>query len=283
MSPPCCRTASIRPTTILPPLDLWSIHGMQRDLSRRHYPAYANDLWEAVQQAATAATMSARRSSVSRLSGGRSASVRAAKTLLLLMEVGASNPGPLRIADFVAAGGREIAIGRVPTRARIPRYRGEGCLRRRSSIVYRDDAWPDRFVRVDAPQWCIGWYRTLQAEYGLTLMRKSPPRPFMMMNYYKSGDKDIYFVVNSSIERSMQTRLEFPPRWRPSRPGSGMPRRAGGMLDVRNGTLGCACRHQAEIHVFEKDCGGQMPAVLHRSANPLPQRHLGYQGHAPYG
>ena len=67
-------------------------------------------------------------------------------------------------------------------------------LRRRMPVMAIIDrvvtTWPDRFVRVDAPQGdMLGWYRPLQAEYGLTPYAKiSAPDRFMMMNYYKSGD-----------------------------------------------------------------------------------------------
>ena len=94
----------------------------------------------------------------------------------------------------------------------------------------------------------------------------------MMMNYYKSGDRDIYFVVNSSIERSMQTRLEFPAEvaakqawvWDAE---TGVRH----MLDMRNGTLElCLTPAEAKFIVFEKDRGGQMlPAPAPRSANPI--------------
>ena len=117
-----------------------------------------------------------------------------------------------RIADFVAAGGRVIAIGKVPHKGLGFRDAAAKDARVKAIIDRVVATWPDRFVRVDAPQGdMLGWYRTLQAEYGLTPYAKiSDPDRFMMMNYYKSGDRDIYFVVNSSIERSMQTRLEFP-------------------------------------------------------------------------
>ena len=97
---------------ILPPLeDLWSIHGMQRDpLSRRHLSRLCQrPPGRPSSRAATAATMSARRSSVSRPSrAAGSASVRAATRPLLLMEVESPEPpNAARIADFVAAGGRD--------------------------------------------------------------------------------------------------------------------------------------------------------------------------------
>ena len=113
----------------------------------------------------------------------------------------------------------------------------------------------------------------LEAEYGLTPYAKiSDPDRFMMMNYYKSGDRDIYFVVNSSIERSMQTRLEFPAEvaakqawvWDAE---TGVRH----MLDVQDGTLElCLTPAEAKFIVFEKDRGGQMlPAPAPRSANPI--------------
>lgn len=149
--------------------------------------------------------------------------------------------------------------------------------------------WPDRFVRVDAPQGdMLGWYRTLQAEYGLTPYAKiSDPDRFMMMNYYKSGDKDIYFVVNSSIERSMQTRLEFPAEVA-AKQAWVWDAETGGrhMLDVRNGTLElCLTPARGEIHrLRERPRRPNAARTCTPQREPhCPQRHLGCQGHAPCG
>lgn len=263
---------------ILPPLeDLWSIHGMQRDpYPGVTYPAYANDLWEAVQQSGNGCDyVSEKVICQSSVAGGRLRFGSRSYKTLLLMEVESLEPRTAaRIADFVAAGGRVIAIGKVP-------HKGLGFCdaaakdARVKAIIDRVVAtWPDRFVRVDAPQGdMLGWYRTLQAEYGLTPYAKiSDPDRFMMMNYYKSGDRDIYFVVNSSIERSMQTRLEFPTEvaakqawvWDAE---TGVRH----MLDVQDGTLElCLTPAEAKFIVFEKDRGGQMlPAPAPRSANPI--------------
>ena len=178
------------------------------------YPAYANDLWEAVQQSGNGCDyVSEKVICQSSVAGGRLRFGSRSYKTLLLMEVESLEPRTAaRIADFVAAGGRVIAIGKVPHKGLGFRDAAAKDARVKAIIDRVVATWPDRFVRVDAPQGdMLGWYRTLQAEYGLTPYAKiSDPDRFMMMNYYKSGDRDIYFVVNSSIERSMQTRLEFP-------------------------------------------------------------------------
>lgn len=240
------------------------------------YPAYANDLWEAVQQSGNGCDyVSEKVICQSSVAGGRLRFGSRSYKTLLLMEVESLEPRTAaRIADFVAAGGRVIAIGKVPHKGLGFRDAAAKDARVKAIIDRVVATWPDRFVRVDAPQGdMLGWYRTLQAEYGLTPYAKiSDPDRFMMMNYYKSGDRDIYFVVNSSIERSMQTRLEFPAEvaakqawvWDAE---TGVRH----MLDVQDGTLElCLTPAEAKFIVFEKDRGGQMlPAPAPRSANPI--------------
>lgn len=114
----------------------------------------------------------------------------------------------------------------------------------------------------------------MQAEYGLTPYAKiSDPDRFMMMNYYKSATRISISVVNSSIERSMQTRLEFPAEVA-AKQAWVWDAETGGrhMLDVRNGTLElCLTPAEAKFIVFEKDRGGQMlPAPDPAARTPLP-------------
>lgn len=263
---------------ILPPLeDLWSVDGMQRDpypgVTR---PAYANDLWEAVQQSGNGCDYVSeniiRQSSVGK---GRLRFGSRSYTTLLLMEVESLEPQTAaRIADFVAAGGRVIAIGKLPHKGLGLKNAAEKGARVKAVIDRTAAAYPDRFIRVDAPTGDIlGWYGDLQAKYGLTPYAKiASPDRFLMMNYYKSGDKDIYFIVNSSIERTMQTRLEFPASvaakqawvWNAE---TGERR----MLDLRDGAMElCLTPADAKLIVFENDRSGDMlPEPAPRNANPV--------------
>ena len=263
---------------ILPPLeDLWSIHGMQRDpYPGVTHPAYANDLWEAVMQSGNGCDYVSeniiRQSSVGK--GCIRFGARSYNTLLL-MEVESLEPETAeRIASFVAAGGRVIAIGKIPCKGLGFKDADAKDARVKAIIDRTVAAHPDRFIRVDAPAGDIlGWYRGLQAEYGLTPYAKiSAPDRFLSMNYYKSGGKDIYFLVNSSIERTIQTRVEFPAAvaaeqawlWN-AETGERH------MLGVQNGAIElCLTPAEAKFIVFEKDCSGAMlPAPAPRNANPV--------------
>lgn len=141
---------------ILPPLeDLWSIHGMQRDpYPGVTYPAYANDLWEAVQQSGNGCDyVSEKVICQSSVAGGRLRFGSRSYKTLLLMEVESLEPRTAaRIADFVAAGGRVIAIGKVPHKGLGFRDAAAKDARVKAIIDRVVATWPDRFVRVDAPQ-----------------------------------------------------------------------------------------------------------------------------------
>lgn len=106
------------------------------------YPAYANDLWEAVQQSGNGCDyVSEKVICQSSVAGGRLRFGSRSYKTLLLMEVESLEPRTAaRIADFVAAGGRVIAIGKVPHKGLGFRdARGEGCPCEGDHRPCRDD------------------------------------------------------------------------------------------------------------------------------------------------
>lgn len=201
---------------VLQPLeDLWSIHGQQRDpYPAITYPAYANEVWEAIQQAGNGCDLVSegivRQADVRR--GELRFGPRAYKTLLLVEVESMAPETAERIARFVEGGGRVIAVGKVPHRSLGLKDAARNDARVEEAVGRLLAAYPDRFVRVDAPSGpMLEWFLALQERFDLKpYARIERPDRFLMLNRYKSGAKDIYFIVNSSIERAIETRIDFP-------------------------------------------------------------------------
>lgn len=257
--------------------DLWSKYGMQRDpYPGVTYPAYANELWEAMMQSGDGCDYVSER--VIRQSSVRGGSMRFGNRsyrTLILMEVESLDPLTAeRIAAFAAAGGRVIAIGKTPHRSLGLKNQEAGAARVRAAFERIERNWPERLIRVDAPEGdLLAWYGRLQRQCGLTpYVRIAEPDRFLSANHYKSGERDIFFLVNSSIERGQHTRVEFPGVGDSKQPWlwnaeTGERHRltlCDGGLDL---DLGPA---ESWLVVFDREQGGEpLPAAAPRSEQPL--------------
>ena len=265
---------------ILPPLeDLWSKEGMQRDpYPGITYPAYANDLWEAMMQSGNGCDyVSENIICQSRTNGGMLRFGQRSYRTLLLMEVESLKPETAeRIAAFVKAGGQVIAIGKTPHKSAGLKDAEARGARVERIIEETMAAWPERFVRVDAPEGdMLSWYLALQKKYGLEpYATLSDPDRFLSVNCYGSGDRDIYFVVNSSIEREQRTTMTFPARvaakqawvWDAETGERHRIALEEGALELRLAPA------EAKFLVFEKnpvEGGEALPAAVLRNARPM--------------
>lgn len=250
---------------VMQPLeDLWSIHGQQRDpYPGVTYPVYANDLWEAIQQAGDGCDyVSDEVICQSSVGGGMLRFGQRAYRTLMLMEVESlSTEAAAKIEKFVAGGGRVVCIGKVPFRT----FGFRDALRRDAQVKTVIDRiatrYADRFIRVDAPSGPIlEWYLGVQKQYGLTpAVQISRPDRFLMLNCYKSGSRDICFAVNSSIERPQDVRLTFPREM--ARKQAWIWNAETGerqMLDLEEGVLELHLgRAESKLIVFENDRSGE--------------------------
>lgn len=254
---------------VMQPLeDMWSIYGQQRDpYPGVTYPAYANDLWEAIQQAGNGCDYVSDniicQSSVGK--GQLRFGQRAYKTLML-MEVESLKPETaVKIEAFVAGGGRVICIGKLPHRSFGLRDAAVNDARVKAAIDRTAAQYPDRFIRVEAPSGpMLEWYLAVQKQYGLTpYVQNSCPDRFLMTNYYRSGDKDIYFAVNSSNEREQNVQLTFPAQvarkqawiWNAENGERHMLQAQNGVLDLRFGPA------ESKLIVFDNDRSGEVLAA----------------------
>jgi len=201
---------------ILSPLeDLWSKYGQQRDpYPNITYPEYANDLWEALHQNGNGCDYISeaviQQSGINK--GILSFGPRSYKTIIL-MEVESIDPATAdMLAKFVTEGGRIFAIGKTPVQSVGYKDAQSKSAQVKATIEKLINSYPDRFISVSAPEGPIlEWYRNVQQKHGITpFVKIDKPDKYIMQNYYKSEDKDIFFFVNSNIKETHNIKVGFP-------------------------------------------------------------------------
>ena len=202
---------------ILPPVeDMWSKFGSQRDpFPQLTYPTYANTMWEAVHQNGHGCDYISEKI----LTEGRSRNgelrygPRAYKTILL-MDVESIRPEAAEALEkFVAAGGKAICIGTEPHQS-VGLQNAAANDRRVQATVARIKArYPQRFTTVAAPDSTasvLDWYRNLQRQQRITpYVGIDRPSQLFSQNYYKHGNRDIFFLVNYDARNERTLRLDF--------------------------------------------------------------------------
>ena len=203
---------------ILPPLeDMWSTLGQQRDpFPRLWHPAYAHDLWENLHENGNGCDyVSEHILQQSTIKNGQlTFGPRSYKTLLL-MEVESLDPQTAeKLYEFVSKGGKIVCIGMYPYKSVGLKDASQKSTAVKSVIDKIVSKYPNRFVRIDAPSSSVSltkWYQDVQKDLALTpYVQIDNPDKFLTQNYYKAGDRDIFFFTNLSIERSQDVQVVFP-------------------------------------------------------------------------
>ena len=180
---------------------MWSVLGQQRDpYPVNVYPDYAHDLWQNLHQNGNGCDYISeniiRQAKVRR--GSLSFGPRSYRTVIL-MEVESMAPETaLMLEKFVASGGKVLCIGKTPYQSI-----GFNDYKARSAKVKETverirSRYPDRFLTTASPEGSLTeWYRGVQQEFGITLyVKMDNPVKWVFCNYYKSGDRDIFFITN---------------------------------------------------------------------------------------
>lgn len=187
---------------ILPPLeDMWSVLGQQRDpYPVNVYPDYAHDLWQNLHQNGNGCDYISeniiRQAKVRR--GSLSFGPRSYRTVIL-MEVESMAPETaLMLEKFVASGGKVLCIGKTPYQSiGFNDYKARSA-KVRETVERIRSRYPDRFLTTASPEGSLTeWYRGVQQEFGITpYVKMDNPVKWVFCNYYKSGDRDIFFITN---------------------------------------------------------------------------------------
>lgn len=196
--------------------DVWAEHGMQRDpfptLTR---PAYAHNLWEAVHQNGNGCDyLSEGIIARGRVSAGRLHFGKRAYKTIILMEVSRISPEAAeRLAQFVRSGGLAVCIGCEPSQSHGLRDAAANDMRVARAIAAVKREFPERFVTVPPPgeRPLREWYREVQQKNGIApYVEFRDTDPFLSQSYYRHGGKHIFFLVNYSSRKAVETQATFP-------------------------------------------------------------------------
>lgn len=201
---------------LLPPLeDMWSELGQQRDpYPVNIYPDYAHDLWQNIHQNGGGCDYvsdniicgaSVRRGRL--VYGDRSYST------VILMEVESMSPEAAGVLErFAASGGHVICIGKTPCRSMGMKDYARRSAKVKASLERIASEYPESFDVVSSPEGALTeWYGKLQDSLGIRpYVRFSRPVKWVFCNYYRSGDKDIFFLSNFSRLESQRVEATFP-------------------------------------------------------------------------
>lgn len=201
---------------ILPPLeDMWSKLGQQRDpFPQKTYPFYAHDLWENLHQNGNGCDyVSERVIQQAAVKGGKlTFGPRSYKTLML-MEIESLEPETATMIEtFVSKGGRVICIGKTPCQSVGFRDAEKRSAEVRKIIDRIEKKYASRFIKIDAPAGAMtAWYQGIQKQLDITpYVKIDKPSKWLFQNYYKSGNRDIFFMANFSSSERHDIQAEFP-------------------------------------------------------------------------
>ena len=200
---------------ILPPLeDMWSVLGQQRDpFPKNVFPAYAHDLWQNLHQNGNGCDyVSEHILQQAHITKGKlSFGSRTYKTLILLDVESVDPQTAIAIERFVKKGGKVICIGKRPYQSvGFADYRNKSvAVKTVFDHLFKD--YPNRIVCISSPTVPqTEWFAKIQKELELKpYVEIDKPVKWMFYNYYKSGDKDIFFITNFNRQTSYKVNLIF--------------------------------------------------------------------------
>ncbi|MDR6782175.1 hypothetical protein ABIE26_001336 [Pedobacter africanus] len=199
---------------MFPMADMWSEAGLQyQQVPQIVYPAYANNIWEAVHQNGGGCDYIneniLQKCSFSK--GRLHYHTRSYKVLFMVeMESIATGTAEL-LRKFAAAGGQVIFIGKEPVRSF-----GKQKARERDQMVHTGiqllkKAFPSNISFFPAPEEkIIDWYTQLQSKYNITpFVQFDKPISHVSQVHYKSKAADIFFICNYHLEKEHQFTATF--------------------------------------------------------------------------
>lgn len=202
---------------ILHPLaDLWKQSGMQRDpFPKIAHPEYAHELWRALHRngqncdytSENILTRSTMRDGAAVFNGRR-------YETLILMEVDTLRPDTARaLAAFAEVGGRLIIIDRAPSMA--PGLLAKGAqdqeVRGVMQRVLADHPATCRVVAAPSKgEDLLVWFQKVREQSGLVPdVAFETASPNVSQTFHKADGRDVFFVVNSSREKSATVKARF--------------------------------------------------------------------------
>lgn len=202
---------------ILHPLaDLWKQWGMQRDpFPKKVHPEYAHQLWRVLHRHGHNCDYISENILVrSTMKDGAAVFNSRRYDTLIVMEVDTLRPDTARaLADFARSGGRLIFIGRPPSVAPGLKARGAQDEEVRATMqrLLAAHSATCRIVATPAKgEDLLAWFQRVREQCGLVPdVAFEQASPNVSQTFHRVGDRDIFFLVNSSREQAATVRARF--------------------------------------------------------------------------
>lgn len=210
-STPVCRIAILAPDA-----DVWSEYGRPHyPFPEREAPVVAWKLWEPFHQAGfNADYVSDWLLQEMEAAGGRLRYGERTYDLVVVPELLRMTPaGAEKLVAFAEGGGRILFVGRVPAQG--PSYAdlGEGDARVRRAVERLQNEFVRRVHVVPKPpqEGAAAWARRITEELGLHPdVILEPVADQVSQLHQRSGHRDLYFFVNSSLDSAAHFAATFP-------------------------------------------------------------------------
>jgi hypothetical protein len=200
---------------ILPPLDdMWCRIGSQMEpFPSITHVEYMTLVWEAINKNGSGCDYVSQRviSDSEMKHGYMHYGPRKYHTLFLIQVESLETATAKKMLEFIQAGGRIFCIETIPGKS-LGWKNYEERDREVSGYVEKMKDCPDRFFLLYKPQNdFISWYREIQKQYKIEpYLQIEKPDPFLMQNRYRSDDgSEIFYIINSHIHNSHQTKIIF--------------------------------------------------------------------------
>ena len=202
---------------ILHPLaDMWKRWGLQRDpFPVKWYPAYSHRLWWAVQSNGhncdyTSENILCR----STMKDGAATFGPRRYDTIVLMEVDTLRADTARaLEQFARCGGKIVFIGHAPSFA--PGLKALGVqdqvVRETMQRILKEFSGTCHVVRAPVPSVnLVEWFRDVREQCKLVPdVALEPASQYVSQSFHKVGDRDVFFIVNTSRSEKAQVRARF--------------------------------------------------------------------------
>lgn len=199
---------------MFPLADMWSEAGLQyQQVPQIVYPAYANNIWEAVHQNGGGCDyINENILEKCSFSNGRLHYNTRSYKVLLMPEMESIAPGtPALLRKFAAAGGQVIFIGKEPVKT-FGKQKAEAVNQKiQSDIQSLKKGFPGNIRFFPAPQGNItDWYAHMQSACNITpFVTFDRPVSHVSQVHYKTDDADIFFICNYHQEKAHEFTATF--------------------------------------------------------------------------
>ena len=200
---------------ILPPQeDMWSLIGSQMEpFPSITHVEYMTLVWEAINKNGSGCDYVSERviRNAEMKDGWMLYGPKRYHTLFLIQVDSLETATAKKLFDFIVEGGRIFCIQSIPGKS-LGWKNYESRDKEVQGYIEKMKAIPDRFIFVKKPEKdFISWYGAIQKEYSIKpYLEIEKPDPYVYQNRYRADDgTEMFFVINSNINNSHQTKIRF--------------------------------------------------------------------------